>query len=110
LTAVSSSPSAETYRAGLHLVTAHPPESYPGLRVARCGPRWLSWLILSEVGQIVNARGGEQMYGYVTPEGVRADEFVLRAGDRATVVREGLPASLVEWRVERAASRRLARR
>ncbi len=105
MTAASSSLSAETYRAGLHLVTVHPPESYPGLRVVRCGPQWLIWLILAQVGATVTARGGEQMYGYVTPEGVRADEFVLRAGDRATVVREGLPASLVEWRVERAARR-----
>jgi hypothetical protein len=97
-----TAPSAAIYRAGLHLVTVHPPESYPGLTVVRCGPEWLSWLILGEVGQTVTARGGEQMYGYVTPDGVRADGFVLHAGDRATVVREGLPASLVEWRVERA--------
>ncbi|HSD26685.1 MAG TPA: hypothetical protein VLL75_05230 [Vicinamibacteria bacterium] len=106
-----TAPSAATYRAGLHLVTVHPPESYPGLSVVRCGPAWLSWLILGEVGQTVTARGGEQMYGYVTPDGVRADHFVLHAGDRATVIRKGLPASLVEWRVERAAaSRRRARR
>lgn len=94
----------ETYRAGLHLVTVHPPESYPGLRVVRCGPKWLDWVIVGEVGQTVTARGGEQMYGYATVDGVKADGFTLRAGDRATIVRDGLPASLVEWRIERASS------
>jgi hypothetical protein len=71
----------------------------------------MDWFILGAVGQTVTARGGEQMYGYVTPDGVKADGFVLRAGDRATVVRDhGLPASLVEWRIERAASASSRRR
>jgi hypothetical protein len=97
---------AETYRAGVHLVTVHPPESYPGLLVVRCGPKWLDWVIVGQVGQTMTARGGEQAYGYTTADGVQADGFTLRAGDRATIVRGDLPASLVEWEIERAPSPR----
>jgi hypothetical protein len=93
----------ETYVAAWHLVTVHPPDSYPGLHVARGAPEWLDWVIVGQLGVTVEARGGEEMYGYATCDGVKAEPFVLRAGDRATIVRDGLPASLVEWRVERAA-------
>jgi len=95
--------SIETYRSGWHLLTVHPPEGYAGLDVVKGGSQWLEWVILGRVGQTVVARGGEEMYAYTTSGGIAADGFVLRAGDRATIVRAGLPASLVEWRVERAA-------
>jgi len=92
----------ETYRSGWHLVTVHGPEAYPDLHVVKGGSQWLEWVILGREGQTVVARGGEEMYGYETSSGERAHGFVLRAGDRATIVTAGLPASLVEWRVERA--------
>jgi hypothetical protein len=92
----------ETYRSGWHLLTVHPPDGYPGLEVVKGASQWLEWVILGRVGQTVLARGGEEMYAYTTSGGLAADGFVLRAGDRATIVRAGLPASLVEWRVERA--------
>lgn len=93
---------AETYRAGWHLMTVHGPAAYPGLQVVKGGQAWLEWVILGSVGQTVVARGGEQMYAYETSSGGRAEGFVLRQGDRATIVRAGLAASLVEWRLERA--------
>jgi hypothetical protein len=95
----------ERFRSGWNLMTVHPPESYPGLEVVRPGTAWLEWVILGHVGQTLVARGGEEIYGYVTSSGVRAEGFSLRAGDRATIVRAGLPAELVEWCVERARRR-----
>jgi hypothetical protein len=99
-------PGVETYRAGWHLMTVHSPDSYPGLQVVKGGHAWLEWVILGRLGQTVVARGGEEMYGYETSRGVRADGFVLRAGDRATIVEAGLPSSLAQWRIERAPSRK----
>jgi hypothetical protein len=109
--AASDSPaSVETCRAGWHLMTVHGPEAYPGLQVVKGGEAWLEWVILGKVGQTVVARGGEQMYGYETSRGVRAEGFVLRDGDRATIMRAGLEASLVEWRLERPGHPRARRR
>ena len=53
-------------------------------------------------GGTVIGRGGERVLAYVTPSGVRAAGFELRAGDQARMVEWGLPASLVEWEVARA--------
>lgn len=89
-------------RGGRNLVTTHGPESYPGLLVVKPGPDWQVWVIVPEDGQTVRAVGGERTYGYETVDGGRAEGFELRAGDRATLVRSGLPFSLVEWRIERA--------
>lgn len=99
----------ESYRSGWNLLTVHPPESYPGLDVVKGGSAWLEWVILGREGQTIVARGGEEMYAYTTSAGVSAEGFALRAGDRATIVQAGLPASLVEWRVERAAKSRASR-
>lgn len=81
------------------LTTPHPPESYPGLRVVRPGPGW-PWCIVPAEGQVVVARGGEAAEEYETADGLRAQGFELLGGDRAQIVRSGLPGALVEWRVE----------
>lgn len=92
----------ETYKAGRNLLTTHGPESYPGLLVVKPGHDWEVFVIVPEDGSTVVARGGERVYAYETVDGGRADAIELRPGDRATLVRSGLPFSLVEWRVERA--------
>lgn len=97
-----SPPRIQSFRSGWHLLTVHPPDAYPGVEVVKGGSAWLEWVILGRVGQTVVARGGEEMHSYTASSGVPADGFVLRAGDRATIVAAGLAASLVEWRVERA--------
>ena len=93
---------AESYRAGRNLLTPHGPDSYPGLLLVKPGPSWAVHVIVPEDGMTVVARGGERIYGYETIDGGRADAFDLRPGDRATLVRSGLPFSLVEWRIDRA--------
>jgi hypothetical protein len=70
--------------------------------VVKPGLDWQVWVIVPEDGQTVRAVGGERTYGYETVDGGRAEGFELRAGDRATLVRSGLPFALVEWRIERA--------
>jgi hypothetical protein len=92
----------ERYRGGRNLLTPHPAEAYPGLRIVKPGPRWSTSLIVPADGQTVIARGGEYVLAYVTASGVKAAGFVLAAGDRAQMVAWDLPASLVEWKVERA--------
>jgi hypothetical protein len=72
--------------------------------VVKPGEEWEVFVIVPEDGAGFVARGGEKVYGYETIDGGRADAFELRAGDRATMARSGLPFSLVEWRVERACS------
>jgi hypothetical protein len=94
-------PPAESYRAGRNLLTTHPPEAYPGLLVVEPGPQWDVRVIVPDDGATVVARGGEKLYAYDTVDGGHADGFELHPGDRATLVRSGLPFSLVEWRVER---------
>lgn len=96
---------SETYQAGRNLLTPHGPEGYPGLLVVRPGERWAVHVIVPEDGATIVARGGEKIYAYETVDGGRADGFELHPGDRATLVRSGLPFSLVEWRVERARGR-----
>jgi hypothetical protein len=96
-----SSSMAENYRAGRNLVTTHGPEGYPGLLVVKPGAAWDIFVIVPEDGATIVAQGGEKIYAYDTVDGGHADGFELRAGDRATLVRSGLPFSLVEWRVER---------
>jgi hypothetical protein len=92
----------ETLVAGRILMTPHATQDYPGLMVVRPGPLWSLGLLVVEDGQSFLAKGGERVYPYETRERVRADGFELRAGDRVTLVRSGLPAFLVEWRIERA--------
>jgi hypothetical protein len=93
---------AETYRGARNLVTTHGPEDYPGHLVMKPGSTWEVFVIVPEDGATIVARGDEKVYGYDTVDGGQADGFELRAGDRATLVRSGLPYSLVEWRIERA--------
>jgi hypothetical protein len=90
----------ELIRAGRCLLTPHPPEAYPGVRVVWPGPDWEEGLIVATEGQSFIALGGERIYAYETIGGVRAQGFVLEAGDQATALRTGLPAHLVEWRIE----------
>ena len=92
----------EVHRSGRNLLTAHRPEDYPGLLVVKPGPGWDISVIVPDEGATVVARGGESVYGYETPDGGQATGFELRAGDRATLTRSGLPFCLVEWSVERA--------
>jgi hypothetical protein len=91
----------ELLLAGRSLLTPHAGEAYPGLLVWR-GPGWELGVIVPDDGQTLLAHGGETGYGYETIDGGRATGFELRAGDRATLVRTGLPHALVEWRIERA--------
>ncbi len=93
----------ETYVGARNLVTEHPAERYPGLTVVKGGPAWNVWVICLQDGETLTARGGEQACGYQTVDGGRAQGFALLAGDRATLVRSGLPHAFVEWRVERSA-------
>jgi hypothetical protein len=102
MNAVASAAVVETARGARNLVTPHAPDSYPGFLVVRPGPGWRLWIIVPEDGQTIEAQGGEEAYGYTTVDGGRAQGFVLRAGDRATLVRSGLPHAFVEWRIERA--------
>ena len=92
----------ERYRSGRNFFTPHPAEAYPGLRVVKPGPQWSASLIVPADGGTVIGRGGERVLAYVTPSGVRAAGFELRAGDQARMVEWGLRASLVEWEVARA--------
>lgn len=92
----------ETYTAGRNLLTIHGPERYPGLLVVKPGHDWEVFVIVPDDGATVLAQGGEHVYSYETVDGGRADAIELRPGDRATLVRSGLPFSLVEWRIERA--------
>jgi hypothetical protein len=92
----------EIYRAGRNLVTTHGPDQYSGLLVTKPGATWDVFVIVPEDGATVVAQGDEKIYGYDTVDGGHADGFELRPGDRATLVRSGLPYSLVEWRIERA--------
>ena len=101
MTAVGAG-AVERHRSGRNLQTPHPAEAYPGLRVVKPGPQWSTSLIVPADGQTVIGRGGERVLAYVTPSGVRAAGFELRAGDRARMVAWDLPASLVEWEVTRA--------
>jgi hypothetical protein len=89
-------------RGAVCLSTPHPAAEYPGLAVVRVGPLWPYAVICAERGQTVVARGGETAAGYETSAGGRASRFVLRRGDRARLVRTGLPHMLGEWRIERA--------
>lgn len=93
---------SETFVGGRNLVTPHGPKLYPGLLVVRPGPEWTVAVIVPETGQTIVARGGERLYGYQTVDGGCAQGFELQEGDRATLVRSGLPFALAEWRVERA--------
>jgi len=93
----------ETFKAGRNLLTPHGPDRYPGLNVVKPDPRWEVFVIVPEDGTTIEASGGEKLYAYETVDGGRAQGFELRPGDRATLVRSGLPWFLVEWQVERAA-------
>lgn len=92
---------SRTLQAARNLLTPHGPGSYPGLLVVKPGPEWDTFVIVPEDGQTVQALGGEKVYGYETVDGGRAAGFELTPGERATLVRSGLPFSLVEWRIER---------
>ena len=88
-------------QSGRNLLTPHGPEQYPGLLVVKPGPEWDTFVIVPEDGQTILARGGEKVYGYETVDGGCAEAFELRPGERATLLRSGLPFSLVEWQIER---------
>lgn len=92
----------EVVRGGQNLLTPHPAESYPGIRVMRPG-EWDQSLMVPNQGQSFVALGGERAYAYETVDGGRAQGFHLRRGDVATLVRADLPHCLGEWRIERAA-------
>ena len=92
----------EVYCSGRNLLTPHGPEDYPGHLVVKPGTRWEVSVIVPQDGSTIVARGGETVYAYETPDGGQAAGFELRAGDRATLTRSGLPFSLVEWSIERA--------
>lgn len=91
----------EVFRSGRNLLTPHGPEGYPGLLVVKPDQEWEVSVIVPEDGASFVAVGGEHIYSYKTVDGGQAEGFELRSGDRATLVRVGLPYSLVEWRVER---------
>jgi hypothetical protein len=93
---------AESYRASRNVLTPHAPADYPGLTVVVPGPGWEIAVICPRDAESFVARGGERVYAYETPGGGRADGFLLRAGDRATLGTARLPHGLWEWRVERA--------
>lgn len=91
---------SRTLQAGRNLLTPHGPEGYPGLLVVKPGPEWDTFVIVPEEGQTIQALGGEKVYAYETVDGGRAEGFELAPGQRATLVRSGLPHALVEWRIE----------
>ncbi|HET7291749.1 MAG TPA: hypothetical protein VFM88_04940 [Vicinamibacteria bacterium] len=93
---------AETVIGARNLMTPHGVDDYPGLLVVRPGPGWDMAVIVPKDGDTIVGRGGELSYSYDTMDGTHAGGFRLRAGDRATLVRSGLPHFLVEWRIERA--------
>lgn len=86
---------------GRNLLTPHAAAAYPGVRVISPG-EWDERLIVASEGQTIVALGGERAYAYETVDGGRAEGFVLEAGDRATLVRAGLPFELAAWRIARA--------
>jgi hypothetical protein len=90
-----------TLQTGRNLLTPHAPEQYPGLAVVKPGPEWDTFVIVPEDGQTILALGGETVYGYETVDGGRAEGFELARGERATLVRSGLPFALVEWQIVR---------
>jgi len=90
----------ERHRAGRNFLTPHGTEAYPGLRVVRPG-EWSMALLVPGDGASFVARGGERLLGYTTVSGVRAESLTLQPGDRVRMVAWDLPASLVDWEVER---------
>lgn len=90
----------ETFCGGANLSTPHPADSYSGVRVVSV-ERWSYQVIIPQDGQVLTACGGEQLAAYRMADGVEAQGFVLKPGDRATRLRSNLPRGLCEWRVER---------
>ena len=64
-------------------------------------PRWGPWVIVPELGQTIEARGGETTHSYETVDGGEAHGFLLAPGDRATLMQSELPFAFVEWRISR---------
>lgn len=95
-------PTIETYRGSCNPLTPHPCDMYGSLLVVDVAPGWPYNVIVPNDGDTIVGLGGERIIAYVTPDGVVAEGFELRPGDRATRVRSGLEAQLAEWRVERA--------
>jgi len=90
-----------TLQSARNLLTPNGPGNYPGLLVVKPGPEWDTFVIVPEDGQTIRALGGEKACGYETVDGGRAEAFELAPGERATLLRSGLPFSLVEWQIER---------
>lgn len=92
---------AVTLTGGRNVLTPHGVECYPGLRVIQPG-EWDMALIIPDEGQTLEALGGETLYPYETIDGGRAEGFLLAPGDRARMVRKGLPYEMAEWHLEHA--------
>jgi hypothetical protein len=95
-------PRVETVQAASNVATAHGVDDYPGLTVVAV-PGWTMRVIVPQPGQTIVARGGEHVPAYTLRDGARAAPFRLALGDRATCLRDDLPHSLAEWRIERSA-------
>jgi hypothetical protein len=72
------------------------------LLVVKPGPGWHVSVIVPNDGETIVALGGERIYGYDTVDGGHADSILLGPGDRATLLRSGLPFALAEWSIARA--------
>ncbi len=96
-----ATPTAVILQAASNVATPWGVEDYPGLTVIAV-PGWSLRIIVPAPGQTVVARGGEHVPAYSLRDGTQAAAFRLAAGDRATCLRDDLPHSLAEWRLERA--------
>ncbi len=95
-------PRVETVHAASNVATLHGVDDYPGLTVVAV-PGWTLRVIMPQAGQTIVAHGGEHVHAYTLRDGTQAASFRLDAGDRATCLRDDLPHSLTEWRIERSA-------
>jgi hypothetical protein len=95
-----SSPLIEMLRGASNVATPHGEADYPGLQVVAV-PGWALRVIVPQGGQTIVALGGEHTLAYRLLNGDCAQSFRLAPGDRATCLRDDLPHSFAEWRLER---------